>query len=387
MPLADIVQPAIELARNGIPINPFQALISRIVSPILQATPAALAAHASPVDPDRLILQGETHRQPQLADLLDLLLHEGESLFYAGEIGQQLVKDSIEMGGHLRQEDLLNYRVVTRAPLRFTYRSSELISNPLPSLGGTLIAFALGLLQTQPLGTLTPGSEAHLRRLSRVMRLTQQGREADHSQMERLLSPDTHREYQAILNKHAISKRGTTQISIADAEGNLASMTLSNGEGCGYMVPGTGVMMNNMLGEEDLNPGGFHRWQEDERLSSMMSPSLLLTPSGDAIVTGSGGSNRIRSAVLQVISNLLDFSMSPAEAVSHPRIHFESDLLSLEPGIPIASADAIADEFPMQQRWQEKNLFFGGAHTVMRGRKGDFAGVGDERRGGVCIGV
>jgi gamma-glutamyltranspeptidase/glutathione hydrolase len=142
-----------------------------------------------------------------------------------------------------------------------------------------------------------------------------------------------------------------------------------------------------MLGEEDLNPTGFHRWQENHRLSSMMAPSLLLTNSGDAVVTGSGGSNRIRTALLQVISNLLDFSMSPEEAVSHPRIHFEDDLLSLEPGIPTESADAIEDEFPRQQRWQEKNLFFGGAHTVIRSHKGSFSGIGDERRGGVCITV
>jgi gamma-glutamyltranspeptidase/glutathione hydrolase len=385
MPLAEIVQPAIELASNSIEINPFQALISRIVSPILLATPEALAAHASPSDPTCLIREGEFHHQPQLADFFDLLVHEGESIFYAGEIGQRLIEDSRSMGGTLRQDDLLNYQVIKRDPLNFTYRQTKLISNPLPSLGGTLIAFALGLLQTHPLGAFTPGSESHLRHLSRVMRLTQEGRERDQSQMAELLSPEIHRRYQSIIQDQTISKRGTTQISIADAEGNLASMTLSNGEGCGYMIPDTGVMMNNMLGEEDLNPGGFHHWQENQRLSSMMAPSLLLTKAGDAVVTGSGGSNRIRSALLQVISNLLDFSMSPEEAVSHPRIHFEADLLSLEPGIPTESADAIEDEFPKQQRWQEKNLFFGGAHTVIRNRKGSFSGIGDERRGGVCM--
>ncbi len=387
MPLSDILQPAIELARKGVVINPFQALISRIVSPILQATPAALAAHASPADAKRLIQASETHYQPGLADLFDLLIHEGDSIFYAGEIGRQLAEDSLAMGGHLTREDLINYQAVKRAPLQHTYRNAQLITNPLPSLGGTLIAFALGLLQTQPLGELMPGSEAHLRHLSRVMRLTQEGREGDHTQLGRLLSAEIQLEYQRVLQNHAQAKRGTTQISIADADGNLASMTLSNGEGCGYMIPGTGVMMNNMLGEEDLNPRGFHGWLENRRLASMMSPSLLLTPSGDAIVTGSGGSNRIRSAVLQVISNMLDFSMSPAAAVSHPRIHFENELLSLEPGIDARVADALADEFPKQQRWQEKNLFFGGAHTILRDSKGGFAGVGDERRGGVCIQV
>ncbi|MCU7843592.1 MAG: gamma-glutamyltransferase [Candidatus Thiodiazotropha sp. (ex Monitilora ramsayi)] len=385
LPLDMITQPAIRLAREGISINHFQALIARIVAPILQATPDALASHASPADPTRLIRRGEVHFQPLLADFFDALQHEGESLFYEGEIGKQLIEDSRSTGGLLQMEDLQDYRVIKREPLKYRYRDTQLITNPLPSLGGTLIAFALGLLQTEKIGELAPGSEGHLRHLSRVMRLTQETRSHDHSLMDNILSPETSRHYQTMLRDRGISKRGTTQISIADSLGNLASMTLSNGEGCGYVIPGTGVMMNNMLGEEDLNPGGFHHWQENQRLSSMMAPSLLLTRSGDTIVTGSGGSNRIRSAVLQVISNLLDFSMPLEQAVSQPRIHFEADLLSLEPGIPQESADALRDEFPEQQLWKHKNLFFGGAHTVMRSRKGELVGIGDERRGGVSM--
>ncbi len=117
----------------------------------------------------------------------------------------------------------------------------------------------------------------------------------------------------------------------------------------------------------------------------MMAPSLLLTDRGDAVVIGSGGSNRIRSAILQVISNLLDFDLPLAAAVSQPRIHFEDDLLSLEAGISPEIASALLNDFPNQQAWDDKSLFFGGAHSVMRLNDGRMQGVGDERRGGVAI--
>ncbi|MCU7809746.1 MAG: gamma-glutamyltransferase [Candidatus Thiodiazotropha sp. (ex Notomyrtea botanica)] len=385
LPLEMIAAPAIQLAREGLPINPFQDLIARIVAPILQASPGSLAIHASPTDPTRLIQKGEIHVQPLLADFFAALQHEGEALFYEGEVGKQLIEDCRMMGGRLRSEDLQAYQVIKRHPLQHRYRGTRLITNPLPSLGGTLIAFSLGLLEAEPVGIFRPGSEQHLRHLSHVMRLTQEIRRDQQPLMDSILSPEVSRHYRSLLQHGAIAKRGTTQISIADSQGNLASMTLSNGEGCGYVIPDTGIMMNNMLGEEDLNPNGFHCWPENQRLSSMMAPSLLLTKTGDTIVTGSGGSNRIRSAILQVISNLLDFGMPLEQAISQPRIHYEANLLSLESGILQPVADALSDEFPQQQRWGAKNLFFGGAHTVIRQHSGRLTGMGDERRGGVSL--
>ena len=126
-------------------------------------------------------------------------------------------------------------------------------------------------------------------------------------------------------------------------EENRFLLTLSNGEGAGYVVPGTGVMMNNMLGEEDINPQGFDRWPLDVRLGSMMAPTAVETAER-LIVLGSGGSNRIRTAVLQVIVNLLAFDMTASEAVAAPRIHVERGHLDMEPGWP--EATAVFDDFP-----------------------------------------
>jgi gamma-glutamyltranspeptidase/glutathione hydrolase len=333
-------------------------LISTIVAPILRATPAALELNASPQNPESLIAEGEVHRLPTLADFLDVLSHEGERLFYQGEAGRQLIDDCRDTGGHLRMDDLLDYRVAIRKPLNHSYRNAQLLTNPLPSLGGTLIAFSLGLLASHTTDRQPPGTQQHLRRLARTMRLTQSVRNDHLQSMDRILDPEVSDRFIERLNKGGLSTRGTTQISVADTAGNLASMTLSNGEGSGYVIPGTGIMMNNMLGEEDLNPSGFHQWPINSRLASMMAPTLIMTDEGSSIVLGSGGSNRIRSAILQVIVNHLDYKMPLEQAVSFPRIHFENELLSLEPGIDEATKLALKDEFPRQQHWQEKNLFF-----------------------------
>jgi gamma-glutamyltranspeptidase / glutathione hydrolase len=385
LPFDLLIAPAAQLAREGVVINPFQSLITEIVAPILLDSPAAKNLHTSPVTPSHLISQGERHQIPLLADLFDALQHEGEDLFYRGEIGSRLSRDCQTNGGYLQMSDLESYRVIKRHPLQQRYRDAHLFTNPLPSLGGTLTAFSLGLMSATSLASLASGGESHLRRLARVMQLTQQLRQARQNEMDQVLSPAVASQYRALLKRGGISTRGTTQISVADREGNLASMTLSNGEGSGYVIPGTSIMMNNMLGEADLNPAGFHLWPRDQRLASMMAPTILLTDQGNAIVTGSGGSNRIRSAILQVISNLIDFEMSLHQAVSQPRIHFEGNLLSLETGIDPKVVQALSDEFPEQQLWPQKNLFFGGAHTVMRTHKGDLDGVGDERRGGVAL--
>ncbi len=385
LPLAAIAAPALQAARQGIRLNEFQHYISSIVEPILHTTPEALTLHQSAGHPKRLAAAGELVRQPRMADSLDALLREGEDLFYRGEMAQALVKACREGGGHLRMADLEHYQVQCRVPLSLVHGSARLLTNPAPSQGGTLIAIALQLLADQALARDGFGSERHLLLLARSMRLTQSLRSDSGLEAEGAGLPDEAllQAYRRSLHDHPGSSRGTTQISLADAAGNLASMTLSNGEGAGHLIPGTGIMLNNMLGEEDLNPRGFHRWPEDRRIASMMAPSLLLSEDGGSVATGSGGSNRIRSAILQVLLNLTDFGLPLEQAVNRPRIHFESGLLNLEPEQQPAVLQALADEFPQQKLWEDHNLFFGGAHSVRRDARGLFSGVGDPRRGGV----
>ena len=190
--------------------------------------------------------------------------------------------------------------------------------------------------------------------------------------------------YLSALEPGQIVSRGTTHISVIDAEGNAAAVTLSNGEGCGDVIVPAGCMLNNMLGEQDLNPHGFHRWQPGRRLSSMMAPTVVHAGNRALIALGSGGSNRIRSAILQVLLNLLDFGMSPEDAVAAPRLHLEGGMLDIEAG-PDARAIAAAARWAQQCAvWPEQNFYFGGVHAVQRMPDGSVAGAGDLRRGGVA---
>jgi gamma-glutamyltranspeptidase/glutathione hydrolase len=149
------------------------------------------------------------------------------------------------------------------------------------------------------------------------------------------------------------------------------------------VIPGTGIMVNNMLGEEDLNPQGFHQWQENVRISSMMAPTIVLKDKQPEIVLGSGGSKRIRTAILQVISNCLDFRMPVDKAVDSPRVHWESDVFHVEPGFDEEEVNKMTLPASNQLvRWPEKNLFFGGVHTVLETSEGLIEGASDQRRDG-----
>ncbi|MCB1863824.1 MAG: gamma-glutamyltransferase [Chromatiales bacterium] len=377
LPMREIVAPAIEIAREGVVLNPLQAYIFSIVAPIYLATDSARAIFASPDAADRTFIAGECMRQPALADTLELLAIEGERLFYEGEIGRLLTDACASQGGHLRRDDLERYRLVEREPLQHSHRGTRLLTNPLPAAGGTLIALALGLIEDVPRRGRF-GEDTELALLAHAMERTQLAR---HWLEQTGSEKSTLAALRERLRQHAPATRGTTHISVIDGDGNAASITLTNGEGCGWVIPGTGIMPNNMLGEADLNPLGFGRWRTDVRLASMMAPSLLV--SRERIVAlGSGGSNRLRSAVLQVILNLLDHGLPPDAAVAAPRLHVEDGLLSLEPGFtPDAIAPLLA-RFERHHQWNDLNLFFGGVHTVaFDGR--EFSGAGDPRRGGV----
>lgn len=341
LPMARLMEPAIKAARAGVLMNDFQGYIFDIVRPIYRETDWAEAR------------TGTLLCQPQLADSLEALARDGERLFYQGELGARLLKLCRDQGGHLTEADLKNYQVIKRSPLSINYRDHRIFTNPLPSAGGVLIGHALNQLDAvtcDPLAILKAMESANIER----------PRLLDHSDQV---------------------SRGTTHISVIDAAGNIAAMTLSNGEGSGCAIPGTGIMMNNMLGEEDINPRGIGRWLPDRRLGSMMAPTLVVAEQ-TRYALGSGGSNRIRSAILQVVCALLDRQLSPSQAVDAPRLHLEQRFLSLEPGFDPATVSALQNQVDAMQQWQATNLFFGGVHLVAGYADGSFEAAGDHRRGG-----
>lgn len=389
MPVREIMAPAIALARAGVEVDAFHAYIVGILSPILGATADSFALFESPAEPGVYIREGELLRNLDAADSLEALGQQGPGLFYKGDWAAQLVRDCEDKGGLLSREDLASYRVERREPVVFRYRGARCAINPPPSPGGCLVAFALAVMEDWGAENKTWGSTEHVLNLLRGMRAASLARHdfnmeagLDREKMERLLGAETIRQWQQSLRLNSLFSRGTTHISVADAKGNIASLTASNGEGCSYVLPGTGIMLNNMLGEEDLNYGGFHRWKENTRLASMMSPAVVELADETRFALGSGGSNRIRSAISQVLVNLLDLGMSLEDAVAAPRIHLERDMLSIEPGYSEEALQALRDSAPRTHLWPEKNLFFGGVHSVSVSPEGEFHGAGDPRRGG-----
>ena len=408
MPLKIVAEPAIAFARKGVIVSDFQGYCYDLLDSILMATPASRQIYAPQ---GHRLIAGEQLQMTQFADTLEYLASLGDQAarraFYEGEIAQQIVKDCQEQGGYLTLADFRDYHVIERAPLKVNYRGVQMLTNPPPSAGGALIAFCLELLNQFDLSAMTFGSAQHLTLLSQAMRWTNESRRShlDRSLFEpdivdKFLSVDLIDKYTKPLNDlmdKGLNRWGsTTHISVMDDEGNAASVTSSNGEGASYVVPGTQIMLNNMLGEEDLNPHGFNHWPFGQRMSSMMAPTMILKDGRPQLVLGSGGSNRIRSAVLQVICNVLDFGMSMTQAVSAPRIHWENGVFHLEPdfdaltnastfpGATALSATEPATEKVVQ--WRQANMFFGGVHTV--GRMGlGLEGAGDPRRSGAVEGA
>ena len=390
LPMARLAEPAIELARVGHGIDALQSHILEVAESIMMATPETREIYESTERPGKPLQPGEQHCVPDLADFLDELVREGPDLFYQGEVAKQIVACE-PAGGILTQDDLRLYQVVERQPLEVKLGDVTFYSNPAPSSGGTLIGFSLSLAQRSKQDIHGHGSADWLRLLAMIMQTTNDVRRTSGFAQDQSDAIAGELFDEAFLNRFVADIRtraqkvgGTTHISIADEHGNMASTTVSNGEGCGYIVPGTGFMLNNMLGEEDINPRGFFEWDPDARITSMMAPSLLDWGNGRRCVLGSGGSNRIRTALVQVIANLVWFGMGVREAVSDPRIHYENGALNIEAGFSERALHVLKHAYPDHTLWPDRDFYFGGVHVAQSGPDA-CEGAADERRAGVVV--
>lgn len=369
IPLAELVAPAAALARAGVPLNAAQAYVVEILEGICRLTPESEAIYAPG---GRLLAEGDAVVQPELAASLELLGDEGSRPFYEGEIAAAVTALLERDGGLLTRADLAAYDTVTRPPTRAAYRGREVLSNPPPSAGGTLISYALGLLERWGGEAASAPTPAQL--------VAAMGAAQDERTPAFLdgLAED------GFLDRFFAARLGsTTHVAVLDGEGGACSVTSSNGEGAGIVVPGTGIHLNNMLGEQDLNPLGFHRFPAGRRLPSMMAPTVVLRDGRPELVLGSAGSNRIRSAILQTIVAVVDHGLAADAAVQAPRLHLEDGIVYAEPGAETAELEA---EGRTIARFRARNLFFGGVQAVERDAvSGALSGGGDPRRGGAAV--
>lgn len=349
----ELVRPAAALAREGVELTSMQGYLHQILDGLLRHSPEGDSMYGCG---GRAYRFGERFVLPDLADTLEQLAEEGAAALYRGSLAEAVVAHVRAGGGALSLEDLESYRVVEREPVCLEYRGHEFRSNPPPSSGGVLVALGLQVLGDRD---PTPSMVVHAMDTQDAVRNPEFGR--------------------ALYRGNAALEvlKGTTHISVVDCDGNAASLSASLGSGSGVVVPGTGIHLNNMLGELDLMGAS----QPGERLTSMMAPSLVLSNGRPRLVIGSAGSARLRGAILQVVGNVVA-GMPVREAVDAPRVHVDEGVVHCEdPGV----ADALEAEGRTVVRWREPNLYFGGVSAVELRADGVLAAAGDPRRGGAGV--
>lgn len=350
LPLREVAAPAIALANAGAALTPESAYVFSLLWPINCIDIATAAAYSSSDAPPAI---GFAKPMPGHAELLRAFCEEEASPEYFGR--RILEHFGPEAGGSLTPEDL------ARKPQLTAPRRAELLGHTLllsPRLGGRLLALiAKTLAATGPVQ-----GEGELMRIANACR---DGSRAKGD--ERALGSTTH-------------------ISVVDGNGGAASVTLTNGEGCGYLVPGTDVQLNNFCGEEDLHPGGFFAHAPGTPLPSMIAPTIAHGPQGEVLALGSGGANRIRSVVAQALYRVIVCGESLESAILAPRVHAEEDAVWFEAlgGNIEDSLRVLATDFARVFGFPERAFFFGGIHAARKNGE-VFDAFADPRRGGQAI--
>src|SRR5215212_1680271 len=365
--LKETLAPAIMLARGGFELCRTAALWFGVAEEVLRLTDATRKHF---YNGERVYREGEAMRFPELADTLEAIGSGGVGLFYEGELARTISAYMLQMGGIITEEDLASYG------------AGAMYTNGPPSAGGPTLAQMLKVVSAYELANM-PEAE-YVKVMTGAMKLALSDRETAYLDVEengRVAERLTGEEYAAEQRRRIFSAFGsphTTHLSCVDSEGLAVSITASMGYGSGLVVPGTGIPMNNTLGEPELNPRGFHALAPGERLISNMSPTVVSAEEGSVIALGSPGASRIPTAILQTLVNVLDFWTPLETAVLAPRFHAEGGLFAYESGARTTDLDRYEQVLP----FEEPNMYFGGVNAVRRTPEGPFEAAADPRRSG-----
>ena len=398
--LKEVLDPVIRLAEEGVVLDTFQADTCALLEGIYTATPSIREIF---MPEGRFVRPGERIVVPDLSGTLKGIQDHGSRYLSHGALGRALIDDQNRRGGLLTLTDLQEFEPERKSPIKVAYRGYEVLLPPPSSTGGALTAFSLKLLGEFEPGKMEWGSASHLRLLAEIMAATSRARSrwdrlvneigpsraveeflgAEH--LESALGPVAaafSREIPGSWVAEPSCPASTTHLSVIDEEGMAVSLTHSAGESAGFVVPGTGFIPNNMMGEADLHPHGFHSLSPGDSIATMMTPVIMLKDNRVRAVLGSGGSTRIRTVILQLISNLVDFGFSLEHAVERPRVHYQDGILQCEKGYSESVRSALARIGYQVRSWDTLSIYFGGAHCLAMGSEGGTAGTGDPRRGG-----
>jgi gamma-glutamyltranspeptidase / glutathione hydrolase len=374
--LKETLRPAVRLAREGFRLCKTSGMWFQVAEEVLRLTDET---RKNFYNGDRVYFEGEEMRFPELADTLEAIGEGGAELLYEGELGRRFSEYVLKMGGIITERDLAEYRAIIREPLAVAYEQGEIYTNGPPSAGGPTLAQMLRIVSGYDLASLR-GAE-YARVMAGAMRLALRDREVayvDGAENEIVARRLTSEEYAREQRRRIFGSPQTTHISCVDADGFAVSITATMGYGSGLVVPGTGIPLNNTLGEPELNPKGFHALEPGERLISSMSPTIVSSEEGGLISLGSPGASRIPTAILQTLVNVLDLGMSLETAVLAPRFHAEGGLFAYEAGAPTGDLGG----YEQVLTFEEPNMYFGGVNAVRRTPEGPFEAAADSRRSG-----
>ena len=418
MTLAEVLEPAIRMARDGIEVTyDLAADLSR--SQRLKSNPAALRKFYKPDGSNYEV--GELWKQPDLAWTLSEIAEHGVDAFYKGSVAKKIVADMEAHNGLITMQDLANYQVLEREPVRGTFRGFDIAAMPAPSSGGTHVIQMLNILENFSLAEMGPESADALHIIAEAMKFSYADRskylgDPDFVEVptEALISKDYARGLAAKIsmnralpsdeiapgNLAIYESDETTHYSVVDAEGNMVgnTYTLMFSFGSGVVIEGTGILMNNNMGNFTLRsdiPDAFGLMGSENNLIrpnrrpvSSMSPVMVSRGGQPILMTGSPGGSKIISANMQMVLNVLEFGMNIADAAVAPRIHhqWKPDVMEIESGISPDTVTRLID-LGHSINFSQRSAGMGSLQTVMR-EDGMFFGFSDPRRPGAgAIGV
>jgi gamma-glutamyltranspeptidase/glutathione hydrolase len=371
--LAQLIRPAIDLARNGFILSDDGADTLPDWYRRLARWPASAKIFSRPDGTS--LREGDNLIQTDLAATLEAIAAQGPRGFYEGPVAEKLAKAIVNAGGIITMDDLKAYQPVIRDPVHGTYRGYDIVSMPLPSSGGVVLVESLNILEGFPLTDMKQGSAGSLHILIEAMKRAYADRAhylGDPAFVSAPVATLVTKEYAArqragIDLDHATpwadavatapprEGSNTTHFSVVDSFGNAVSntYTLNFSYGVGLVADGTGVLLNNELDDFTAAPGAANAYGlvgfdanlpgPGKRPLSSMSPTIVLKDGKPVLVTGSPGGSRIISTVLQVIVDVLDYHMDVAAAVAAPRLHHQwlPDEVRVERGFPEATLEAL----------------------------------------------
>lgn len=366
LPMDVLIDPVIDLAKNGVPVDKFQAIDMGLLKPILYNDESVRDIF---FQEGKLKAEGEVIYMPNFIDFLDFIKVENHYGFYKGEIGQKIGDYAQDHGGFLTRQDFENYQAIWKKPLSTKVRGFDLYVPNASSIGGAIMMI---LRKEQLLN-----NNNDLKSIENTLAACKNLKNID--SVIKKYYPNTNFKRSSFTN----STKGTSHFNILDKWGNAVALTCSLGEGAGYFIPGTDMQMNNMLGESFLLPDGFHSWQPNVRLNSMMTPTMAIdSDRRPRFIGGSGGAGRIPYMISQVLDRYFNEGLYLEEAIYAPRLYVHNDTVHFESGYEIDKKNLAHREF---KEWTGDSLFFGGVHAIAVDERGGVEAIGDQRRFGSAI--